>query len=241
LEKILNGISSQINNKNKKAMKTQFTIVIIAILFLGFSNKSYSQDNNWKEDIQLGALVGLTQPIILSGFNIEAALVYKRFIFDYSHGSSLNFKGDKLTQELQDQNVEIHIPFTTGFAVGYRFTKWLNLRVQPTLHRFDTYYKGETFSQNNRILRNNTISLGFGLYGFYQPFENKDNALRGITIAPSIRFWPTIWSDLDKNGYRYQNKTTGKEEALKTLDPGLAFTPFIFNISIGYMFDLSKN
>ncbi len=119
-------------------MKTQFTIVIIAILFLGFSNTSYSQENNWKEETQLGILIGLTQPIILSGFNIEAAFVYKRFIFDYSRGSSLNFKGAKLTQTLQDQNVEIHIPFTTGFAVGYRFTKWSNLRVQPTLHRFDT-------------------------------------------------------------------------------------------------------
>lgn len=221
-------------------MNRQFTFVIIAILFLGFSNSTYAQEKNWKEDIQLGALVGLTQPVILSGFNIEAAFIYKRLIFDYSHGSSLNFTGAKLTKELQDQNVEIHIPFTTGFAVGYRFTKWLNLRVQPTWHRFDTYYEGEAFSQNNRILRNNTVSLGLGLYGFYQPFEKKDNALKGITIAPSVRFWPTISSNLDNDGFKYQNKITGNEEVLKTLDPGVAFTPFIFNISIGYMFDLSK-
>ncbi|MCC5924872.1 MAG: hypothetical protein JJT77_13900 [Crocinitomicaceae bacterium] len=205
---------------------------------LGFSNSTYAQEKNWKEDVQLGAVFGLTQPIFVSGFNVEGVFVYKRWIFDYSHGVSLNFRGEALTQELRDQNVEIHMPFTTGFGIGYRFTKWLNLRVEPKWHRFDTYYEGEELSKSNRILRDNTASLGLGLYGFFQPFEKKENALKGITIAPSLRFWPTISSNIDDDGFKYQNKITGNEEVLKTLDSGFGFTPIIFNVSIGYMFGL---
>ncbi len=212
--------------------------VILLMLILGINQNLFSQEHHWKEEIKLGAVFGLTQPIFVSGFNIEGVYIHKRWIFDYSHGHSLNFRGEALTDNLKNQRVEIYMPFTTGFGIGYRFTKWLNLRLEPKWHRFDTYYQGEEINSQNRILRNNTYSLGLGLYGFFQPFENKSNILKGISIAPSIRFWPTIYSDLKNNEFNYQNKLTGKEEVLNTLDPGFGFTPFIFNISIGYMFNL---
>ena len=78
------------------------------------------------------------------------------------------------------------------------------------------------------------------MYGNYQPFKNKDNFLKGIMIAPSIRYWPTVSSTLPNDKFSYQNKLTNKAEDITTLDPGAGFTPIVFNISVGYSFDLNK-
>jgi len=59
-------------------------------------------------------------------------------------------------------------------------------------------------------------------------------------IAPSIRFWPTISSTLANDRFSYANNVTNKTEEIKTLDPGIGFTPFVFNISVGYSLDLKK-
>lgn len=221
-------------------MKKLFSLLL---LVFAISTTNTAQETSWKTTKKAGVVFGLTQPIFVSGFNLEGVYIHNRFIFDYSHGASLKFVGETLTDELRNQQLEVHAPFTSGFGVGYRFTKWINLRVEPKWHRFNFYYEGEDRNAANRIATNNTFSLGFGLYGFYQPFESKANALKGITIAPSIRYWPTVSSDIGDAGINYQNKFTGNSENLKTLDPGFGFTPWIFNISIGYMFDLkgSKN
>lgn len=199
-----------------------------------------AQSTDWQNARQAGLVFGLTQPIFVSGFNIEGVYIHKRFIFDYSHGASLKFSGPALTLALRDQLLVVHAPYTTGFGVGYRFTKWLNLRVEPKWHRFDFYYEGEERTAANRIASNNTFSLGLGLYGFLQPFSQQNNALKGLTIAPSVRFWPTVVSDIDAAGISYANKFTGTSETLRSLDPGFGFTPWIFNISIGYMLDVRK-
>lgn len=84
------------------------------------------------------------------------------------------------------------------------------------------------------------MSLGIGIYGHYQPFKNKTSFLKGIMIAPSVRFWPTISSTLKDDKFKYLNKNTRKNEEIKTLNPGIGFSPFVFNISIGYSFGLKK-
>jgi len=216
---------------------------IYLLIHLGIisSNAILAQNLDWKTDKKAGFVFGLTQPIFVSGFNIEGVYVHKRIIFDYSHGASLKFTGDALTETLRNQQLEVHAPFTTGFGVGYRFTKWVNLRVEPKWHRFNFYYEGEQRIAENRITSNNTFNLGLGLYGLFQPFEKKTNALKGITIAPSIRYWPTLSSNINESGFSYQNKLTGRNETLQTLDPGFGFTPWIFNISIGYIIDFKRN
>lgn len=86
----------------------------------------------------------------------------------------------------------------------------------------------------------NAFSLGVGLYGNFQPFKKSTSFIKGIVIAPSIRFWPTVSSSLDGDSFTYTNKNTGTNETIEELDAGMGFTPFIFNISIGYSFDLKK-
>lgn len=212
------------------------TMLVLAMISL----TTYTQAQDWKTDRKILVVFGLTQPLLVKGFNIEGNYIYNRFIFDYSHGVSLDFSGTTATPELQRQELAVHMPWTTGFGVGYRFTEWINVRLEPKWHRFELYYDGEPQNPSTEITSFNTMSLGIGIYGNYQPFKKQENFLKGITIAPSIRFWPTISSTLDSDRFAYSNKKTLQTEEIKTLDPGVGFTPFVFNISIGYSSDLRK-
>jgi len=112
--------------------------------------------------------------------------------------------------------------------------------VEPKWHRFEFYYEGDVQNKNTLITSYNTFSLGLGVYGSYQPFKKKDNFMKNILIAPSIRFWPTVSSTLKGDKFTYLNTKTGKTEQIKTLDPGIGFTPLVVNISIGYSFQFKK-
>ncbi len=217
-------------------MKTFFSVLLLTFMI----QTVVAQQGDWKEDKKISVLFGLTQPLFASGFNIEGNYIHKRLIFDYSHGAGLKFGSDLVTTELSEQGVVVFVPWTTGFGVGYRFTEWLNLRVEPKWHRFEFYYDGESRNDANRITADNTFSLGLGLYGFFQPFKKQENFLKGITVAPSVRFWPTLSSEIPSDGFSYENKRTGTTEKIETLDSGIGFTPLIVNISIGYTFDLKR-
>lgn len=217
--------------------------MILAITFctLIFLQTSNAQNNEWKTDRKISILFGLNQPIVVKGFNIEANYIHNRLIFDFSHGVSLDFGKNLVSTELKDQNVVVHIPFSTGIGIGYRFTNWLNLRVEPKWHRFEFYYGGE--DQNNSTIitsDKNNFSLGLGLYTFFRPFKKQNNFLKGISIAPSVRFWPTVSSTFLDNKFSYQNKFTNRIETIKSPASGIGLSPVIINVSIGYTFDLKK-
>ncbi len=223
----------------KKIIKNLCTSTLL-YLFLFQTGNAQTQD--WKQDKKIAALFGLTQPLLVSGFNIEVNYIHNRFIFDYSHGASLDFSGNLLPNYLQNQGVVVHMPFSTGFGIGYRFKEWLNVRLEPKWHKFEFYYEGDEQVASNRIAVDaNNYSIGLGVYGFFQPFKKKENALKGITIAPSVRFWPTVASSFDDNRFSYLNKNTETTEELKSLASGVAFSPLIINVSLGYTFNLKSN
>lgn len=216
-------------------------ILMAAVILAAAHGHLNAQSQDWKQDRKAAVLFGLTQPLVVSGFNIEGNYIHNRFIFDYSHGVSLDFSGNLLPDYLQEQGVVVHMPFSTGFGIGYRFTEWLNLRVEPKWHRFEFYYDGDEQTAANRIaVDGNNFSLGLGLYGFFQPFKKQANVLKGFTVAPSIRFWPTVASSFGNDGFQYQNRNTGQTEELRALASGIGFSPLIVNVSIGYTFNLKK-
>lgn len=217
--------------KKQNSFRAMFIIVLTLLTY-------HLQAQDWKKDKKINVLFGLTQPLLVDGFNVEGNYIHNRFIFDYSHGVSLDFSESSVNTELREQGVAVHMPWTTGFGVGYRFNEWLNLRVEPKWHRFEFYYDDEPQTSENEITSYNTFSLGLGLYGNFRPFKNKASFLKGIMVAPSIRFWPTVSSTLDSDSFTYNNKNTQTDETIEVLDPGIGFTPFVFNISIGYSFDL---
>ncbi len=213
-----------------------YAAILVALFTTGLT--TYAQD--WKHEKKINILFGLAQPVLASGFNIEGNYIHNRFIFDYSHGASLDFSDNIVTNDLKKQGLAVHEPSTTGFGVGYRLKEWINVRVEPKWHQFEFYYAGEAQNNNTQITSYNTFSLGLGVYGSYQPFKKKNNFLHGFLIAPSIRFWPTVSSSLQDDKFTYLNKKTNAFEEIKTLDPGTGFTPFVFNISVGYSFQLKK-
>lgn len=214
-------------------MQNSWKTLLVVLLF---SISAHLQAQDWKTDKKVNIVFGLTQPLLVKGFNIEGNYIHNRLIFDYSHGVSLDFSGSTVTSELKNQGVSVHIPWTTGFGIGYRLKEWVNVRVEPKWHRFEFYYDGEPQNSTTEITSYNTFSLGVGVYGHYQPFKKQNSILKGIMIAPSIRFWPTVSSTLKDNKYSYANKITNSTAEIETLNPGIGFTPVVFNVSIGYSF-----
>jgi hypothetical protein len=224
-------------NKNQHPFRGLLCIALLSVVFY-----SQAQNQDWKTDKKLNVVSGLTQLLVVKGFNIEGNYIHNRFIFDYSHGVSLDFSGAAVTPELKRQGLAVHFPWTTGFGVGYRLKEWLNVRVEPKWHRFEFYYDGETQTKSNEVGSYNIMSIGAGVYGHFQPFKKSNSFLSGIMVAPSIRYWPTISSNLAGDSFSYTNKITKAKEEIKPLDlnAGIGFTPFIFNVSVGYSFDLKK-
>jgi hypothetical protein len=198
------------------------------------------QHQEWKSETKFNLLFGLSQPLLVHGFNIETNYIHKRLIIDYSQGVALEFEGPALTPELRKQGVVVHMPSKLGIGVGYRITEWINLREEPKWHRFEFYYANEPQDKGNQITAYNEFTLGIGLYGCYQPFKKTEHFLKGIMIAPSIRYWPNVHSTLHDNQYTYLNKHTGTSEEIKTVRPGIELTALIIKVSIGYSFPIKK-
>ncbi len=215
-------------------------ISVLAFCFLATFSASAQSVEKKPFDTRFNVLFGLSQPLVADGFNFEADVFYKRLAFDFSHGVSLDFSGKGVTGAVARQKLAVHIPYTTGFGIGYRFTKAFNVRIEPKWHQFEIYYNGEMQTNANRITRYNTFSLGIGAYYGWLPFSNKSNALKGIMISPSVRFWPTLSSSLSDDKMTYTNKMTGKQETHERMQPGITNTPLVINVSVGYSFIVKK-
>ena len=185
-------------------------------------------------DNRINLVFGVGQ-ITQGGFNVEGNIFYQRLTFDYSHGISLNTSNDQLEAGTdKSQLLAIYLPWTTGFGVGYRFSEWLNLRVEPKWHKYELFYDGEAQTADNLIGDYITFTLGLGLYANLRPFKTQKNFLKGITIVPNVRWWPRVSSTLDNDQLQYNSQITGQTETHHAREIGIANTPFFVNVSVGY-------
>ena len=219
-------------------MKNKIINIAIGVLIASLSAINvFSQSTKKKEFLysnKFSLVAGLIQPIGLGGGNVELNYFSKRIALDFSHGFSLN---PPVVGDFQNQGVVLHIPYSTGFGVGYRFTQFLDVRFEPKLHSWEVYNKGETQTDVTKIKDFKTITLGVGVYYRYFPFKNSENTfLQGITTATSLRYWQNVGTTLSNDEFSYNNKLTGKKATLKAPNIGVANTPIIFNIAIGYTF-----
>lgn len=215
-------------------MKNIFLILVIIIASI---TNTFAQKANKKDLLysnRVSVLFGLLQPTVLKGFNIEFNYASKRMIFDYSHGVSLD---PPVVGDFKTQNVVLHLPYSTGFGIGYRFSSFFDVRFEPKLHSWEVYYKDQTQNDANKIINFKTFTLGIGAYYRYMPFKKSNNKfLQGITTSTSIRYWQNVGTTLSKDEFSYFNKTTNKMETLKAPNIGFGNSPIIFNIGIGYSF-----
>ncbi len=209
---------------------------ITAILIFSLTNL-IGQNKEKKELLysnKFSIMFGLIQPIALNGYNIEVNYTTNRFIFDYSHGVSLE---PPTIGNYKTQKIALHIPITTGFGIGYRFSSFFDLRFEPKLHSWEVYNESDKQNEINQINKFKTFTLGAGAYYRYMPFKNsKNKVLQGITTSTSLRYWQNVGTTLRNDQFSYLNKTSNKEETLKAPNIGFANSPLIFNIAIGYTF-----
>jgi hypothetical protein len=215
-------------------MKTK--IIASLITLITFSQLGFAQQKSALNKNEFALLFGLNQPLLADGFNFELNYFTPKLAFDYSHGFSLEIKGAGVVGAMKEQQLVAHIPYSVGVGVGYRLTKFLNLRAEPKWHRFEIYYDREAQLSSNQVTAYNTFTLGLGLYGKWHPFEKKGSGWRNLMIAPSVRWWPNVATSLPHDKISYFNKMTNKTEVHEALNIGFANTPLILNISVGYRF-----
>jgi hypothetical protein len=212
------------------------TKFIFSLLITCFIFSTSSAQTEFTYDPKWSVVLGLTQPLFLQGFNAEVNYYTPKMVFDYSHGVNLKMTGAVVAKAYEDQKINFKVTHTLGFGVGYRFTKRFNVRFEPKLHIYETYYDGVEQQKSNSLKNFSTTTLGVGAYYRWLPFEKKNNALKGITIAPSLRYWYKVASTLDNDKFAYLNSKTNKNEAFDAPNIGLSNTPIIVNISVGYSF-----
>lgn len=221
-----------------KAMKNSFQFSLVLLLLFPVFLRA-QPDTVSAFHPQFSVLFGLNQPLLLGGFNAELNYWGKRIVIDYSHGVELKMPGTFVGGEVEQQQLDVKIPHTLGLGFGYRFTPGFNLRIEPKWHIFELYHSGDPLKAANRIGRYSTFTLGLGAYYRWLPFSRKQNALKGITIAPSVRWWPRLASTLQDDVLIYTGKD-GQSKTHQALNIGVQNTPWIINISVGYSFGTTK-
>ena len=162
---------------------------------------------------------GLNQPLLFRGANASVTVRKGRLVADYSHGIALDLNangGPALTQAEHDQNLDVDVPWTTGFGVGYRVTGRLDVRAEAKAHRFNvTPPEGETIAYT-------AYSVGAGVY-------YRIPVWRGLEIEPSLRYWPTVASTLSETDGTFAGPDGPLRHEAHSFD---AFA----NVSVGWSF-----
>ncbi len=168
---------------------------------------------------QLSFHYGLLQPILLRGFNAAIDFRYKRFVATYSHGHGLEIgraPGTLSDAEL-DAGVEVFMPYTTGGGFGVVLLDELYVLADFKVHGYELRYGSET-------QRYQTVTVGAELG--WRLFLWK-----GLHIAPVLRYWPTVYSSIERSGV-----DLGEGAVHKPIPQGIS--GFFANVLIGWQFGL---
>ncbi len=78
------------------------------------------------------------QPIIFGGGNLGVTLKTKKLVFEYSHGWALQLDRLKssLPERTQRQDLKVYMPYSTGLGVGWRLTRFLDIRLEFKEHAY---------------------------------------------------------------------------------------------------------
>ena len=166
-------------------------------------------------------LAGLAQPVIGHGVNVAGTYFTRKFTFEYSHGMFLTYRGAFATDK---QIASIYALYSTGLGVGYRFTRYLDIRAEAKNHRFTAHLN------NTQSVTYTNSDLGAGAYYRIYPFRRQAGWFSGLVIEPSVRYWQHIYSTLPDGQVSYITND-GSPAIHRPHNFGL-----FGNISIGYTF-----
>ncbi len=215
-------------------------LLVLIALVAGAPAARAEESFRWDQP-SLTANVGLIQPLLLGGANFELDFRYSHFVVSYSHGWSLDLDGDRVVGEMSRQRLALHLPYSTGLGLGPSIyvgvlNSFFDVRLEAKIHRFEVSYASVDGAGHTEIACYTTFTLGAGVYWTYLPFAARGDVLRGVGIATSVRFWPKVGSTLPGDELEYDNRSTGQTERHRAANIGIADTPLVVNISIGYLF-----
>ena len=167
---------------------------------------------------QLNVHFGLSQPLLLDGFNIASDLRVRRWVFEYSHGMRLDYNalaGEGQTSVfVPHAGADVDSPWTTGFGIGHNVLDDLYVMAEFKAHRYEIAHDGDRGGYTTASVG---PALGYRLFLW-----------RGLNLTAYARFWPNVWT------------STGGEAVTVG---GKAFDPinlrFFGNLSLGWAFDLT--
>lgn len=217
--------------KNNKCGRSNFLLIVcLAFLLLFFYKKSNAQ-TELPYSNKFTVVAGVSQVLLLDGFNIAANYTTNRWVFEYSHGNSLDYSGEVLRPEYRTKVDQVHSPFSTGAGVGYRIFARpiiaMDIRAEAKVHKYEVALNS---AQSVEYIN---FDLGGGVYWQIRPFGKSGNALKGIVIEPSIRYWRNISSNLEDN-FTYLS-----EDGNQHIHEPYPLNLFA-NVSIGYTFGVLK-
>lgn len=190
--------------------------------------------------LELVPQLGLIQPLALRGGNVAADLFGRRWVVAYSHGFALRMEGGTVAGDAYDQELAYRLPFTTGAGVGYRFAPWLDVRLEGKWHRFVVRDDPSRGGTGEEIMRYDTFTVGAGIYGHYRPFRRANGWAGGLNVSTSLRFWPNVATTLNDEEANYVHPRTGVAARHEAARIGIANSPWIVNVSLGYAVELGR-
>jgi hypothetical protein len=213
-------------------------LILVALGGFAAAEPSLSTSTESELSPSLAVNFGLIQPLVLKGANLEVDYRRNGWVVSYSHGWSLEFAGATAVGEAHDQHLRLHVPYSTGLGVGgghyfARYNVFAEARAELKVHRFEPWLEDSTGNSLRALPAYRTITVGGGLYATWLPMH-RARTVGGVDISLSLRFWPNVWDSL--GSYSYANATTGRMETMHAANIGIANTPFLANISVGYLF-----
>ncbi len=211
----------------KKALINSILVLVITI---GYAQTTNQNDNKkqfrYSNKFTLGT--DLAQPFVLGGYNLNATYTTNRWIFDYSHGIGLEIPDFIKSEEQEDLNAEIKIPWTTGPGIGYRLTENLDTRIDFKAHRTEL-----DLLNGQAELEYTQFTAGPGVY--YRFYLGKTT---GLGLEASARYWFDLGNNqdgLDGTDFRFVDNEGNNQSFDTNINAGIGV-----NIAVIYTFGRNK-
>ena len=219
-------------------LRAMAKIVIVSMSFIA-SIASAEPLTTGDIESSLAVNLGLIQPLVLKGANVEVDYRRGPLVVGYSHGWSLEFAGATAVGEVHDQHLRLHVPYSTGVGIGVEHyfagpAVFIDVRAELKLHRFEPWLEDVGGITLRALPAYHTVTAGGGIYATWLPWHHVGSR-GGVDVSASLRVWPKVWDSL--GDYSYENETTGRMETMHAANIGIANTPFLANISVGYLFE----
>lgn len=169
--------------------------------------------------VQLAFNYGLSQPILLHGFNAAVEVRYRRFLATYSRGQGLDYARFETADEM-GAGAAVKMPWTTGGGVGLLLIDELWVLADVKAHRFSI----DTAADHAGYT---VITLGAELGWRYFIWK-------GFNVALVARYWPNVYSTAGKGVTLH--RTNGETFIDPPAQQGAA--GFLANVLVGWAFDL---